>query len=287
MIVTRFAPSPTGYLHLGHAFAAITAHDAAARAGGRFLLRIEDIDAARCRPEFEAAILEDIAWLGLAWERPVLRQSERFAAYGAALDRLAARGLMYPCFCTRSDIAAEIARSAEAPHGPEGPHYPGTCRGLSEEERRARLDSGAVYALRLDVAKAAAQSGALSFEEQGSGPNGQRGIVAADPLAFGDIVIARKEVPASYHLAVVVDDAFQGVTLVTRGNDLFAATQVQRLLQALLGLPAPGYAHHRLILDAQGCKFSKRDRAATLKSLRDSDTTPAQIRAQLGLPLTI
>jgi glutamyl-Q tRNA(Asp) synthetase len=284
MIVTRFAPSPTGYLHLGHAFAAITAHEAAARAGGRFLLRFEDSDAARCRPEFEAAILEDLAWLGLVWERPVLRQSERFAAYRAALDRLTGRGLLYPCFCTRSDIAAEIARSAEAPHGPEGPHYPGTCRSLSETERRARLDSGAPYALRLDVAKAAAQAGALSFEEQGRGPNGEHGLIAADPLLFGDIVIARKDVPASYHLAVVVDDAHQGVTLVTRGNDLFAATHVQRLLQALLGLPAPAYAHHRLILDAQGRKFSKRDRAATLKSLRESGTTPAQIREQLGLP---
>jgi glutamyl-Q tRNA(Asp) synthetase len=283
MIVTRFAPSPTGYLHLGHAFAAITAHDTAMRAGGRFLLRLEDIDASRCRPEFEAAILEDLAWLGLDWERPVLRQSERFAAYRAALDRLAERGLLYPCFCTRSDIAAEIVRSAEAPHGPEGPLYPGTCRGLSETERRARLDCGAPYALRLDVSKAAALTGALSFEEQGNGPLGEHGLIAADSLSFGDIVIARKDVPASYQLAVVVDDAHQGVTLVTRGNDLFAATQVQRLLQALLGLPAPAYAHHRLVLDAQGRKFSKRDHAATLKSLREGGTTPAQIRAQLGL----
>jgi|ERR1051326_445454 glutamyl-Q tRNA(Asp) synthetase len=278
MIVTRFAPSPTGLLHLGHAFAAMTAHDAAASAGGRFLLRIEDIDRTRCRPEFEAAIFEDLAWLGLQWERPVLRQSERFEAYRAALDRLAELGLLYPCFCTRGDIAAEISRSAEAPHGPEGPLYPGTCRGLSAHERRARLHSGAAYALRLDVAKAAALAGALSFEEQGSGPKGEHGLIGADPLLFGDIVIARKDVPASYHLAVVVDDAHQSVTLVTRGNDLFAASHVQRLLQALLELPAPAYAHHRLILDAEGRKFSKRDRAATLKSMRESGTTPAQIR---------
>lgn len=287
MIVTRFAPSPTGLLHLGHAFAAMTAHEAAARAGGRFLVRLEDLDRTRCRPEFEAAILKDLAWLGLQWEQPVLRQSERFAAYRAALNRLADRGLLYPCFCTRGDIAAEIARSAEAPHGPEGPLYPGTCRSPSERERLARIDSGVPYALRLDVAKAAALAGALSFEEQGHGPNGEHGLIVADPLLFGDIVIARKDVPASYHLAVVVDDAHQGVTLVTRGNDLFAATPVQRLLQALLELPAPAYAHHRLILDAQGRKFSKRDRAATLKSMRERGVTPAEIRERLGLPLAI
>lgn len=287
MIVTRFAPSPTGLLHLGHAFAAITAHDMARSAGGRFLVRIEDLDRTRCRPEFEAAILEDLDWLGLAWERPVLRQSERFEAYRAALDRLAERGLLYPCFCTRGDIEAEIARSAEAPHGPEGPLYPGTCRGLSEDERQMRIDSGALYALRLDVTKAAALAGPLSFEEQSNGPKGERGIIDVNPLLFGDIVIARKDVPASYHLAVVVDDAFQGVTLVTRGNDLFAATHVQRLLQALLGLPTPAYAHHRLILDAQGRKFSKRDRAVTLRSMRESGMMPAQIRERLGLPLAI
>jgi glutamyl-Q tRNA(Asp) synthetase len=280
MIVTRFAPSPTGLLHLGHAFAAMTAHDAAESAGGRFLLRIEDIDRMRCRSEFEAAIFEDLAWLGIQWERLVLRQSDRFETYRAALDRLAERGLLYPCFCTRGDIAAEIARSAEAPHGPEGPLYPGTCRGLSERERRTRIESGVPYALRLDVAKAAALAGALSFEEQGSGPNGERGSIVADPLLFGDIVIARKDVPASYHLAVVVDDAHQGVSLVTRGNDLFAATNVQRLLQALLELPAPSYSHHRLILNAEGRKFSKRNRAATLKSMRESGITPVQIRAR-------
>jgi glutamyl-Q tRNA(Asp) synthetase len=277
MIVTRFAPSPTGYLHLGHAYAALKARDA----GGRFLLRIEDIDSARCRPQFTDAIFEDLAWLGLRWEEPVLRQSARFDAYRAALGRLAALGLLYPCFCTRAEISQEIARAAEAPHGPDGPLYPGTCRMLDEEIRAARIASGAPYALRLDAAKAAAQTGALRFEERGAGPAGEHGVIAADPLAFGDIVLARKDVPSAYHLAVVVDDAHQGVTLVTRGNDLFAATHVQRLLQALLGLPAPAYAHHKLILDEQGRKFSKRDQAATLRALRDGGMTAKDVREML------
>jgi glutamyl-Q tRNA(Asp) synthetase len=279
MIVTRFAPSPTGYLHRGHAYAAITAYETARRAGGRFLLRIEDIDTTRCRPEFEAAIYEDLAWLGIAWEEPVLRQSQRFDAYRDALDRLQAKGVVYPCFCTRGEIAAEVARAIEAPHGPEGPHYPGTCRALTQTERAVRIESGAAYALRLDVQKAAQRAGALSFEEQGSGPHGEHDMITVDPLLFGDIVIARKDVAASYHLAVVADDAFQGVTLVTRGNDLFAATHVQRLLQALLGLPAPAYAHHRLILDERGKKFSKRDQAVTLRELRANGIAPDEIRA--------
>ena len=283
MIVTRFAPSPTGYLHLGHAFAAVTAYEAAQRECGRFLLRIEDIDAGRCKPEFEAAIFEDLAWLGLRWEGPVLRQSTRFDAYRAALDRLDSMGVVYPCFCTRGDIATEIARAVEAPHGPEGPHYPGTCRNLSDAGRRSRVESGTPYALRLDAAKASKLAGAMSFEERGAGPSGETGTIAVDLLLFGDIVIARKDVATSYHLAVVVDDAHQGVTLVTRGNDLFAATHVQRLLQALLGLPAPAYAHHRLILDEHGKKFSKRDHAVTLRSLRAGGATPARIRAQLGI----
>lgn len=279
MIVTRFAPSPTGLLHLGHAFAALTA----ARAGERFLLRIEDLDGARCREEFVSAIFEDLQWLGLLWEEPVLRQSSRPDAYRAALDRLGQLGLTYPCFCTRREIADEIARAVEAPHGPDGPIYPGTCRQLSQDERQTKIENGTRYALRLDTAKAAAICGPLAFEEQGAGPNGERGSVAADPLLFGDIVLARKDMPAAYHLAVVVDDAHQGVTLVTRGNDLFAATHVQRLLQALLGLPAPRYAHHRLILDEHGKKFSKRDQAVTLRSLREAGTTPQTIRTRLGL----
>jgi glutamyl-Q tRNA(Asp) synthetase len=283
MIVTRFAPSPTGYLHLGHAFAAITAFETARQAGGRFLLRIEDIDTTRCRPEFERAIFQDLAWLRIEWDGPVLRQSSRFDAYRAALTRLDAMGLVYPCFCTRAEIATEISRAIEAPHGPEGPHYPGTCRALSTPQRAARIQSGTAYALRLDVQKAAQSAGALSFEEHGSGPHGEHGTITVDSLLFGDIVIARKDVPASYHLAVVVDDAFQEVTLVTRGNDLFAATHAQRLLQGLLALPAPAYAHHRLILDEHGKKFSKRDKAMTLRELRASGATPGDIRARLHL----
>ncbi len=269
MIVTRFAPSPTGLLHLGHAFAAITA----AQAGERFALRIEDIDKARCRAEFEAAIFEDLAWLGLRWDEPVLHQSSRFGAYRAALDRLDAQGLLYPCFCTRKDIADEIARATEAPHGPEGPHYPGTCRTLSRAVRKARIEGGEQYALRLDAAKAAARAGALTFREHGK-------TVEVDPLLFGDVVLARKDTPASYHLAVVMDDAHQGVTLVTRGEDLLPATHIQRVLQALLELPAPDYAHHRLIVDEQGKKFSKRDRSVTLRALRENGVTAGDIRAR-------
>ena len=273
MIVTRFAPSPTGYLHLGHAFAAMTAQ-AAAR-GGKFLLRIEDIDATRCKPEYTDAIVEDLRWLGLAWDGDVLHQSARLPAYRDARARLVA--LLYPCFCTRSDIAAEIARAGHAPHGPDGIAYPGTCRTLSADERRARIASGVAYAVRLDMAAALARTGPLEFLELGSGPAGETGVMSVDPAGFGDIVLARKDVPVSYHLAVVVDDAFQGVTRVTRGNDLFSATHVQRVLQALLDLPAPEYAHHRLILDLQGRKFSKRDRAVTLRELRAEGVTAGEI----------
>lgn len=283
MIVTRFAPSPTGYLHLGHAFAAITAYETAKRSGGRFLLRLEDIDGSRCRPEFEQATCEDLHWLGLEWEESVLRQSERFDAYRGALKSLGGQGLLYPCFCTRGEIAAEIARSAEAPHGPEGPIYPGTCRNLQNPERVRRMESGVTYALRLDVGKSAVLAGLLQFEERGSGPNGERGIINIGAPRFGDVVLARKDTPVSYHLAVAADDAFQGVTLVTRGNDLFAATHIQRLLQALLHLPTPVYAHHKLVLDEAGNKFSKRDRAVTLRNLRERGVTPEQIRQQLGL----
>ena len=270
MIVTRFAPSPTGYLHLGHAYAAVRARDA----GERFLLRVEDIDRARCRPEFEAAIFEDLAWLGLAWEKPVLRQSERTFAYRAAIQRLTERGLVYPCFCTRKDIADEIARAGAAPHGAEGPLYPGICRVLPEDVRRERIASGVSYAMRLDAARAAAVAGPLGFQEHGA-------AVIVDPLSLGDIVLARKEMPAAYHLAVVVDDAHQGVTLVTRGEDLLPATHVQRLLQALLDLPAPDYAHHKLILDEHGKKFSKRDSSVTLHELRAKGVMTDDILARL------
>lgn len=271
-ITTRFAPSPTGALHLGHAYAARFA----ATHGTRFLVRIEDIDSARCKAEYEATIFSDLAWLGLRWEEPVLRQSTRLEAYGAALAQLKAQGLLYPCFCTRAEIAAEIARSGSAPHGPDGPLYPGSCRALSVEVRAARIAAGEPYALRLDSTKAAAQAGPLSFVEEGEGETGR---ITVDPLCFGDVVLARKDTPSAYHLAVVVDDAFQGVTLVTRGKDLFAATHIQRLLQALLGLPEPAYAHHKLILDAAGKKFSKRDHAVTLQALRQGGASPADITA--------
>ncbi len=285
MIVTRFAPSPTGFLHLGHAFAALTAHRAAEREQGRFLLRIEDIDTARCRPEYEQAIRDDLRWLGLSFEEPVRRQSEHFADYAAALKTLDERGLLYPCFCTRKEIADEIARAATAPHGPDGPLYPGTCRRLSEEARATRIAGGESYALRLDADKAVTMvAQPLTFVEQDEGPAGETGEQTVRPALFGDVVLARKELQASYHLAVVVDDALQGVTLVTRGNDLFHATHIHRLLQECLGYEPPAYAHHRLILDASGKKFSKRDRSVTLESLRRDGTSPASIRASLGFP---
>jgi glutamyl-Q tRNA(Asp) synthetase len=288
MIVTRFAPSPTGFLHLGHAYAALTAFDAAKRDEGRFLLRIEDIDLTRSRPEFERAIYQDLEWLGLRWEEPVRRQSEHFADYAAALEKLRSLDLLYPCFCTRKEIADEIARAGVAPQasefGADGPLYPGTCRALPEEARKTRMAEGIPYALRLDTAKAAKRAGrSLTFEERGRGPQGETGIQIARPELLGDIVLARKELPASYHLAVVFDDALQGVTLVTRGEDLFPATHIQRLLQVLLDLPEPAYAHHRLIRDESGRKFSKRDLAVTLSSLRQAGTTPNSIRTVIGL----
>jgi glutamyl-Q tRNA(Asp) synthetase len=284
MIVTRFAPSPTGFLHLGHAYAALMAFEAARPPKGRFLLRIEDIDRTRCRPEFERAIFEDLSWLGLAWEKPVRRQSEHLDDYAKALFALEAKGVLYPCFCTRKEIADEIARADAAPHGPQGPLYPGTCRALDPEMRVQRITSGAPYALRLDVAKAAAATDQdLRFEEHGLGPNGETGLQRVQPALLGDVVLARKDLPASYHLAVVVDDALQGVTCVTRGADLFPATHIQCLLQDLLGLPRPAYAHHRLILDAAGKKFSKRDSAMTLAALRAAGRMPADIRALIGL----
>ncbi len=269
MIVTRFAPSPTGFLHLGHAFAALTA----AAGGEKFLVRIEDLDEGRAREEFVAAIVEDLSWLGLSFDQPLLRQSSRFGAYRAALAELS--DLTYPCFCSRKEIAEEIARAIQAPSGPDGALYPGTCRHLPPQESAARIAKGEPYALRLDSAKAAIRAGPLSFVEHGM-------EIAVDPLLFGDLVLARKDMPASYHLAVVVDDAFQGVTLVTRGEDLLPASHVQRLLQALLGLPAPSYAHHRLVLDEQGRKFSKRDQGLTLRALRAAGATPAGIRARFG-----
>lgn len=283
---TRFAPSPTGRLHLGHALAALTAHDLARRSGGRFLLRIEDIDTARCQPAFEAAILDDIAWLGLGVDGPVLRQSGETARYRGALADLSSRGLTYPCFCTRGAIAAELARMPAAPQGPEGPVYPGTCRTLPEGERRRRLDAGEPHALRLDVAacRVAIDDRPLAFEETGHGPGGEHGAIRVEPAASGDIVLARKDLGVSYHLAVVLDDHAQGVTLVSRGEDLFPATHVQRLLQVVLGLDLPRYHHHRLVRDASGRRLAKRDGDTTLAALRAAGITPPEIRAQLGVP---
>jgi glutamyl-Q tRNA(Asp) synthetase len=287
MIVTRFAPSPTGFLHLGHAYAALVAFDTAKQAGGRFLLRIEDIDAGRCRSEFEQAAFDDLHWLGVAWQKPVRRQSQHFADYAKALHRLQEKGVIYPCFCTRKEIEAEVARAVSAPHPEDSSAaiYPGTCRGLSPQQREQRIAGGQSYALRLDCTKALMliAHDELRFDERGHGPNGETGVQRARPELLGDVVIARKDFPASYHLAVVVDDALQGVTLVTRGEDLFSATHVQRLLQALLSVPTPAYAHHRLLLDARGRKFSKRDNAVTLRSLRASGATPDDIRLRIGM----
>ena len=275
-VVTRFAPSPTGRLHLGHAYSALFAWRRAREAGGEFLLRIEDIDRARCRAEFTAAILEDIAWLGMDWNGDVRRQSEHLDDYRVPLDRLKALGVIYPCFCTQSAIKAEIAAADAAPHGADGPLYPGTCRALSPGERIKREASGEAFALRLDVAKAAEAAGPLSWEEEG------RGTIAADPASQGDVVLARKDTPTSYHLAVTVDDALQGVTLVTRGEDLFASTHIHRLLQALLGYPAPRYRHHRLLTDASGRRFAKRDQVLTLRALREAGKSPIQVRVLAG-----
>jgi glutamyl-Q tRNA(Asp) synthetase len=287
---TRFAPSPTGRLHLGHAFAAISAYESARQSGpeGRFLLRIEDLDQGRSRSEFTAAIYEDLAWLGITWEQPVMHQSTRTDAYRAALATLEQLELVYPCFCTRRDIADDIARAADAPHGLErrvaNAIYPGTCRALSHVERDQRLREGQRYAMRLDSARAAARCGTLTLTELGEGPNGERGDLPVNPQLFGDVVLARKDLPAAYHLAVVVDDAFQNVTLVTRGLDLFTSTHVQRVLQRLLGLPVPRYAHHRLVLNETGRKFSKRNQAVTLRCLRDAGVSAAQILERVGAP---
>jgi glutamyl-Q tRNA(Asp) synthetase len=279
-VVTRFAPSPTGYLHLGHAYAALFAERAAREAGGRFLLRIEDIDRSRCRPEFEDAILEDLAWLGLRWDGAVRRQSDHLGDYAAALTRLEAAGLVYPCFCTRREILAEVAAAAGAPHaappGPDGPVYPGTCGALDAGMRAARIAAGGTYALRLDVGRARALAGLLAWTDLDAG------TVAAEPEVFGDVVLARKDAPTSYHLAVTVDDALQGVTLVTRGEDLRAATHVHRLLQALLGLPTPAYRFHRLVTDAGGRRLAKRDAALTLRALRASGRTRSEVRVLAG-----
>ncbi len=275
--VTRFAPSPTGRLHAGHAYSALLAHDRARREGGRFLLRIEDIDTTRARPEWVQGIFEDLSWLGLKWEEPVRFQSAHMADYAAALERLKAMGLLYPCFCTRRDIRTAIAASASAPHGPLGMIYPGTCRELSAKERSARIAAGENYALRLDVVRAVSLIGGAPLEWSDERHGRQR----VDVAAFGDVVLARKDIPVSYHLAVTVDDALQGMTHVIRGEDLLAATAVHRLLQALLGLPVPVYRHHALLRDDSGRRLAKRDGAETLADLRARGVKPAEFREWL------
>ena len=286
--VFRFAPSPNGCLHLGHAYSALLNADMARAAGGRLLLRIEDIDAVRCRPEYEAAIYEDLAWLGIAWEPNVRRQSEHFADYAAALAMLERQGLVYPAFESRSEINAlvtERERQGPWPRDPDGvPLYPGRGRNtMSRAERSRRRRAGEPYALRLAMDAAVARVGALRWTETGSGPQGQTGLVTAAPQMWGDVVLARKEAPTSYHLAVAVDDALQGVSDVVRGQDLFWSTSIHRLLQALLGLPEPAYHHHRLIVDAQGRKLAKSTRAQSLRDLRATGATPADIRRVVGL----
>jgi len=272
MSVFRFAPSPNGYLHLGHAYSALLNADLARRSGGRFLLRIEDIDETRCRPDYEAAIFEDLHWLGLAWEEPVRRQSGHYDDYRAALVKLDALGLIYPSFESRAEIARMATR-----HDPDGaPLYAGAGKSLSAAERERRIAAGEPYALRLDMKAATARTGPLQWTEIDQ-------PVAADPALWGDVVLARKDTPTSYHLSVVVDDAAQGVTDVVRGQDLYQATSVHRLLQALLGLPAPRYRHHRLLLDAEGNKLSKSTQATGLRELRAQGKTPADIRSLAGL----
>jgi glutamyl-Q tRNA(Asp) synthetase len=286
--VFRFAPSPNGYLHLGHAYSALLNFDAARESGGRLLLRIEDIDRARCRPEFETAIYQDLAWLGVGWETPVRRQSEHLSDYRKALENLSAMDLVYPSFESRAEIAGLVAeREAHAPwpRDPDGaPLYPGAAKLLSADARGRLFESGAPYALRLDMAAARARVGDLAWIEHGDGPEGETGKVAARPEAWGDVILARKETPSSYHLSVVIDDALQGVTEVVRGRDLFWSTSVHRVLQALLGLPQPAYRHHRLVLDAEERKLSKSTAATGLRELRAGGATPADIRRLVGLP---
>ncbi|WP_375285208.1 tRNA glutamyl-Q(34) synthetase GluQRS [Marinicauda pacifica] len=285
---TRFAPSPTGLLHLGHAFSALTAFEAAREAGGRFLLRVEDIDVTRCTLEFEQAIFEDLAWLGLEWETPVRRQSAHFPEYQRVLHTLAARGLVYRCFKTRKEIAEEIARAPHHPgEGPEGVIYPGPESPLSAAQEADRLARGDAFAWRLSMRACREALGsrfdALTFIEEGEGPQGEHGELPARPETLGDVILGRKDVGTSYHLACTHDDALQGVTHVVRGLDLFFATHVHRLLQALMDWPVPRYRHHRLLLDEDGQRFAKRDKSLTLQALRQSGETPQSIRTRIGM----
>ena len=286
--VLRFAPSPNGYLHLGHAYSALLNAELARQSGGRLLLRIEDIDRARCKPAFEAAIYEDFAWLGIEWETPVRRQSEHFEQYRAATDRLNEQGLLYPSFESRAGIARLVAAEqirGKWPHDPDGvPLYPGIARSLTPSAVAELRRAGAPTALRLDMAEASRRAGALQWTELGAGPSGESGAVAARPEAWGDVILARKEIPTSYHLSVVIDDALQGVTDVVRGQDLFWSTSVHRLLQTLLGLEPPAYRHHPLLRDEGGGKLAKSTGATALRELRAKGAGPADIRRMIGLP---
>ena len=278
-LVTRFAPSPTGLLHLGHAYSALLAYQAAQTNGGIFHLRIEDIDTNRCRSEFEDAIYEDLAWLGLRWVEPVRRQSEHFGDYAKALGKLTQKELLYPCFCTRKDIQQEIAQSGQAPHvGPDGHLYPGTCRNLSKDEQESRIANNQPYALRLNMAEACERAGSLIWMDC----NNNEAVTAA-PEIFGDVILARKDTPASYHLACTLDDHLQGVTLVVRGEDLRPATHVHRLLQALLELQTPAYRHHALITNAEGVRLAKRNQAQTIRALRGAGLSPQDLKSQAGV----
>ncbi len=276
-LTTRFAPSPTGFLHLGHAYSALFSAAMAEKLGGSFILRIEDIDRGRCRPHFEEAIYEDLAWLGLSWPEPVRRQSDHMADYAKALETLTKAGLLYPCFCTRKDIVRQAAESVSAPHGPDGLLYPGRCRHLSASERQEQMSKGTPFALRLDMEKACKRVGDLTWRDLSEGER------RATPQIFGDVVLARKDTPTSYHLAVTVDDHLQGIGCVTRGVDLLHATHVHRLLQALLGLDTPVYAHHRLLTDDQGRRFAKRDCAVTLREMRGEGITAEEVRRRVGM----
>ncbi len=291
--VFRFAPSPNGLLHPGHAFSALFCYKNAQAAGGRFLLRIEDIDPGRCKPHFEAAIYEDLHWLGLEWEEPVRRQSEHMDDYAHALARLEAMGVLYPCFASRRQISAAVSHLSSPPRDPDGaPLYPGLAKSLPPARRKEMMASGKACNLRLDMPRAIALAkektgGVISFHEQAGGPKGERGDVAISPQIWGDIIIARKDVPTSYHLSVVVDDALQKISHVTRGQDLFYATPIHRLLQILLELPAPLYRHHRLVLDSAGRRLSKSARDISLRALRQKGYTPADIQKQWTAPSTL
>ena len=274
--ILRFAPSPSGYLHLGHAYSALFSATQAEKLKGRFLLRIEDIDTTRCRKSFEDAIYEDLGWLGVRWEEPVRIQSQHMDDYKKAIEKLDDKSLIYPCFCTRKEIQAEIQRSGKAPHGPDGQIYPGTCSNLSQTQRQDKIDQGQPYALRLNMKKSIKLAGPLTWQDMAAGQ------IEATPEDFGDVILARKDISTSYHLSVTVDDALQDVNYITRGRDLFEATHVHRLLQALLGLPVPTWHHHDLICDDKGARLAKRHNALAIRELRERGHTPKEVLAMVG-----